>query len=158
VREVRVDIDHGRDPAAVSRALREALIGADPCGGIKKPVPVEASRNVVLNEHQLKAFWTRLDAAPMEPDTRTALKLSLVTAQRIGTVASISRQRDLCVAICVDEMPLLATPWLTAVLVKGRSDWRLLECALDSTSASIILRCTINCCNAQGRCLRGRSP
>jgi len=72
--------DRRNGPYSLRWALAEDIIDADPCGGIKKPVPLEASRNVVLNEDQLKAFWLGLDAAPMEPDTRTALKLSLVTA------------------------------------------------------------------------------
>jgi len=49
----------------------------------------------------------------MEPDTRTALKLSLVTAQRIGTVASI-RLSDLHLE---DERP----HWIIPRLRKGRS-------------------------------------
>jgi integrase len=110
---VRVNRVYERTRAILRWALAEDIIGADPCGGIKKPVPVEASRNVVLNEHQLKAFWTGLDGAPMEPETRTALKLSLVTAQRIGTVASI-RLSDLHLG---DEWP----HWIIPRLRKGRS-------------------------------------
>jgi integrase len=67
----------------------------------------------VLSEHQLKAFWLDLDAAQMEPGTRFALKLSLVTAQRIGAVASI-RISDLHLD---DEQP----HWIIPRLRKGRS-------------------------------------
>jgi integrase len=67
---------------------------------------VELSRNIVLNELQLKAFWLGLDSAPMEPGTRIALKLSLLTAQRIGAVASI-RNADLHLA---DERPHWVIP------------------------------------------------
>src|SRR5215468_7111560 len=105
--------DRRNGPYSLRWALAEDIIDADPCGGIKKPVPLKASRNVVLNEDQLKAFWLGLDAAPMGPDTRTALKLSCVTAQRIGTVASI-RLSDLHLG---DEQP----HWIIPRLRKGRS-------------------------------------
>ena len=110
---VRINRVYERTRAILRWALAEDIIDVDPCGGIKKPVPLEASRNVVLNEDQLNAFWLGLDAAPMEPDTRTALKLSLVTAQRIGTVASI-RLSDLHLG---DEQP----HWIIPRLRKGRS-------------------------------------
>jgi integrase len=110
---VRINRVYERTRAILRWALAEDIISADPCGGIKKPVPVEPSRNVVLNEAQLKAFWTDLDQAPMEAGTRIALKLSLVTAQRIGAVASI-RNADLHLA---DERP----HWVIPRLRKGRS-------------------------------------
>ena len=110
---VRINRVYERTRAILRWALAEDIIAADPCGGIKKPVPVEPSRNIVLNELQLKAFWLGLDSAPMEPGTRIALKLSLLTAQRIGAVASI-RNADLHL---VDERP----HWVIPRLRKGRS-------------------------------------
>jgi len=110
---VRINRVYERTRAILRWALAEDIIVSDPCGGIKKPIPIEASRNVVLSEHQLKAFWLDLDAAQMEPGTRFALKLSLVTAQRIGAVASI-RISDLHLD---DEQP----HWIIPRLRKGRS-------------------------------------
>jgi integrase len=110
---VRINRVYERTRAILRWALAEDIIAADPCGGIKKPIPMEPSRNIVLNELQLKAFWLGLDSAPMEPGTRIALKLSLLTAQRIGAVASI-RNADLHLA---DERP----HWVIPRLRKGRS-------------------------------------
>jgi integrase len=110
---VRINRVYERARAILRWALAEDIISSDPCAGIKKPVPVEPSRNVVLNETQLKAFWADLDGAPMAPATRIALKLSLVTAQRIGAVASI-RNADVHLA---DERP----HWVIPRLRKGRA-------------------------------------
>ena len=110
---VRINRVYERTRAILRWALAEDIISADPCGGIRKPVPVEPSRNVVLNEKQLKAFWSDLDGAPMEAGTRIALKLSLVTAQRIGAVASI-RNADVHLS---DQRP----HWVIPRLRKGRS-------------------------------------
>jgi integrase len=110
---VRINRVYERTRAILRWALAEDIISADPCGGIKKPVPLEPSRNVVLNEAQLKIFWSDLDGAPMEVGTRIALKLSLVTAQRIGAVTSI-RNADVHLA---DHRP----HWIIPRLRKGRS-------------------------------------
>jgi integrase len=110
---VRINRVYERSRAVLRWALAEDIITTDPCAGIKKPIPVEPARNVVLNEKQLKAFWSSLDGAPMEARTRIALKLSLVTAQRIGAVASI-RSVDLQLA---DQRP----HWVIPRLRKGRS-------------------------------------
>lgn len=110
---VRINRVYERARAILRWALAEDIISSDPCAGIKKPVSVEPSRNVVLNETQLKAFWADLDGAPMAPATRIALKLSLVTAQRIGAVASI-RNADVHLA---DERP----HWVIPCLRKGRA-------------------------------------
>jgi hypothetical protein len=40
---------------------------------------VEPSRNIVLNELQLKAFWLGLEDAPMEPGTRIAQLIGGIT-------------------------------------------------------------------------------
>jgi integrase len=110
---VRINRVYERTRAILRWALAEDIISTDPCVGIKKPVPVEPSRNVVLNETQLKTFWSDLDGAPMEPGTSIALKLSLVTAQRIGAVASI-RNADIHL---VDERP----HWVIPRMRKGRA-------------------------------------
>ena len=110
---VRINHVYERARAILRWALAEDIISSDPCAGIKKPVPVEPSRNVVLNETQLKAFWADLDGAPMAPATRIALKLSLVTAQRIGAIASI-RNADVHLA---DERP----HWVIPRLRMGRA-------------------------------------
>jgi integrase len=110
---VRINRVYERTRAILRWALAEDIISTDPCAGMTKPVPVEPSRNVVLSETQLKAFWSGLDGAPMAPGTRIALKLSLVTAQRIGAVASI-RNADVDLA---DDRPY----WVIPRLRKGRA-------------------------------------
>ena len=110
---VRINRVYERTRAILRWALAEDIISADPCGGIRKPVPMEPSRNVVLNENQLKTFWAEIDGAPMEAGTRIALKLSLVTAQRIGAVASI-RNADIHLS---DQRP----HWVIPHLRKGSS-------------------------------------
>jgi integrase len=110
---VRINRVYQRARAIMRWALAEDIVTIDPCGGIRKPVPVEPARNVVLNETQLKAFWGNLDNMPLELGTRIALKLSLVTGQRIGAVASI-RKADLNLS---DECP----HWIIPRLRKGRS-------------------------------------
>jgi integrase len=110
---VRINRIYERARAIMRWALAEDIIHADPCGGIKKPVPIEPSRNIVLSDLQLRSFWSRVDNAPMEPGTRIALKLSLLTGQRIGAVASI-RKEDMHL---LDERP----HWIIPRLRKGRS-------------------------------------
>ena len=110
---VRINRVYERTRAILRWALAEDIISTDPCAGIRKPVPGEPSRNVVLNETQLKTFWSDLDRAPMDPGTRIALKFSLVTAQRIGAVASI-RNTDVHL---VEERPY----WVIPRLRKGRA-------------------------------------
>jgi integrase len=110
---VRINRIYERTRAIMRWALAEDIVNADPCAGIKKPIPLEPSRSVVLNHLQLKMFWERLDSSPMETGTRIALKLTLVTAQRIGAVASI-RKEDLHLT---DQCP----HWVIPRLRKGRS-------------------------------------
>jgi hypothetical protein len=59
---VRINRVYERTRAILRWALAEDIIAADPSGSIKKPVPVEPSRNIVLNDLQLEAFWLGLAA------------------------------------------------------------------------------------------------
>ena len=46
----------------------------------------EQSRSRALSEGEIRAFWTGLVEAKMAPGTKLALRLALVTGQRIGEV------------------------------------------------------------------------
>lgn len=65
-------------------AAAKDLIPASPMAGIERPGGEETPRDRVLSADEIKAFWTKLDAADMAEPTKLALKLLLVTAQRRG--------------------------------------------------------------------------
>lgn len=56
-----------------------------PCIGVKMPAP-KNTRDRVLTEAEIKTFWHNLDGAAMFPESRHALRLILLTAQRPGEV------------------------------------------------------------------------
>lgn len=67
-------------------AIANDLIAADPATGVRRPAK-EASRDRVLSDGEIAAFWTGCDGlgAPFGP----LFKLLLLTAQREGEVAGI---------------------------------------------------------------------
>lgn len=76
---------------AVSRSILEF----SPCGGIEKPAEAKA-RDRILEEEEIKKFWSNMEKAKISKGTRLALKLLLVTGQRRGeTVAAEWKELDL---------------------------------------------------------------
>jgi len=61
--------------------------GRNPAYKVKRPA-AKLSRDRWLTEEEIRQFWTKLDTAAMAPESRTALKLILITAQRSGEVLS----------------------------------------------------------------------
>jgi integrase len=66
-------------------AIERDILKYSPCTGVKMPAP-KNSRTRVLSETEIKTFWDNLDGAAMFSESKNALKLILVTAQRPGEV------------------------------------------------------------------------
>ena len=66
--------------------IRRGIVDASPCVQIDPPGE-EGSRDRVLNEKEIRAFWLGLDKARTQQNVKLALKLQLVTAQRRGEIA-----------------------------------------------------------------------
>jgi integrase len=69
-------------------ALERDLVETNPCAGIKLATARKRSR--VLNDEEIRAFWTGLDDAEIRPLMRAALTLILVTGQRPGEVIGMT--------------------------------------------------------------------
>jgi integrase len=67
------------------------LVETNPATRVRPPAK-EKSRERVLENDEIKAFWNGLDKLPGEPETKLALKLLLTTAQRPGEIASLEWQ------------------------------------------------------------------
>jgi integrase len=72
-------------------ALGQGIIAHDPTFGMKKPIKKEAVRDRELSPAEIATFWRNVDQLPTTPALRIAMKLSLVTAQRIGEVCGIAK-------------------------------------------------------------------
>jgi integrase len=70
--------------------LSEDLIKSDPTQGVR-PRTTERSRDRVLTNQEIRIFWNGLDDAPMTKSVATILKLALVTGQRIGEIARMTK-------------------------------------------------------------------
>ena len=86
---VRVNRVFQRTRAILRWALGQDIIKHDPCAGITNPIGKENPRRVVHGDADLRNFWIKLPTAGISDGHVLALKLSLVTAQRIGEVTSI---------------------------------------------------------------------
>ncbi len=84
-----------------SWAVGEGLIERSPCVGMKKPFKTR-ERERVLSEDEIRAVWNGLAEAPISHDGRQILKLCLITGQRLGEVAGMSR----------DEFNLESRAWV----------------------------------------------
>jgi integrase len=91
VKDRGAGVTSNRTLAAVRKAFNwavsEGYLKASPVQGIGQRVK-EQSRSRSLSESEIRAFWTGLDTAKMAAGTKLALRLALVTGQRIGEVCS----------------------------------------------------------------------
>jgi integrase len=76
---------------AFNWAKAEGYIHDNPAAGIA-PRAKEQTRSRALTADEIKAFWTGLNDAAMASGSKLALKLALVTGQRIGEVAGALKQ------------------------------------------------------------------
>ncbi len=70
--------------------IAEDLIQHDPTLGIK-PRTAERPRDRVLSDTEVATLWRELDAAPMTRGLQLAIKLALVTGQRIGMLEGMTK-------------------------------------------------------------------
>ena len=70
-------------------AVERDILEISPCAGVKPP-GAEKSRERVLTDPELKAFWNGLEASELDELDRAALKLQLLTGARIGEVVGAS--------------------------------------------------------------------
>ncbi|MBX9863950.1 MAG: tyrosine-type recombinase/integrase [Hyphomicrobium sp.] len=95
-------------------ALGRDLVKSDPTAGVSAPIHKEKPRERALSRGEIGTVWTTLAAAPdrralagkgdfpMTRATALAMKLALVTAQRIGEVSGIEKcEYDLAAAMWV---------------------------------------------------------
>ena len=69
-------------------AVERDILPFSPCNGLKLPAP-KHSRDRVLSEQEIRAFWQNLDGCAMSDAAKAALRLILVTAQRPGEVVGL---------------------------------------------------------------------
>jgi integrase len=72
-------------------AMEQGILRADPTLGMKRPLRKEAPRERELSPAEIAVFWKGLDALAITPGLSIAMKLALVTAQRIGEVTGIAK-------------------------------------------------------------------
>lgn len=65
-------------------AVEKEIVPASPCIGVKAEPDKERTR--ALSDAEIAKVWEKLDSLPISDETRRALKLVLVTAQRPGEV------------------------------------------------------------------------
>lgn len=70
--------------------VSEDLIANDPTAGIK-PRAKEMARDRVLTPEEIRGLWFGLEKTGMDKRTLTAIRLALVTGQRIGEVSCINK-------------------------------------------------------------------
>jgi len=69
-------------------AVERDILKYSPCIGVKMPAP-KNTRDRVLSEGEIKTLWHKIDRAAMSPESKNALKLILITAQRPGEVSGM---------------------------------------------------------------------
>ena len=70
-------------------AISRDLIHIDPTAGMRPSLKKERPRERALTATEIKQFWDKLPSTPLTDGLQLALKLALVTAQRIGEVSNI---------------------------------------------------------------------
>lgn len=68
-------------------AVGRSIVDISPCMGVAAPAK-ENRRSRVLDENEIRTLWNALEDASMAEGTKLALKLQLVTAQRIGEIVN----------------------------------------------------------------------
>lgn len=71
-------------------ALSRDILPIDPTAGMKPPLKKERPRERALTAEEIKQFWNKLGDTPLSEGVQLAMKLALVTAQRIGEVSNIA--------------------------------------------------------------------
>jgi len=66
-------------------AVERDILEHSPCDGVKMPAPLNRGDRV-LTEAEIKTLWSNIDTCNASDETRRAIKLILVTAQRPGEV------------------------------------------------------------------------
>lgn len=66
-------------------AMERGIIEVTPCLAVRAPSQ-ENRRDRVLTETEIRTFWMGLENAGMDPGTKLALRLMLMTAQRAGEI------------------------------------------------------------------------
>jgi len=69
-------------------AVEEDLLKASPALRIRKRAK-EQARERTLDDDEIKQFWAKLDTAAMDEKVKNALRLALVTGQRIGEITGM---------------------------------------------------------------------
>jgi integrase len=70
-------------------AISRDIVETSPCTAIPAPSKI-SQRDRILTSEEIKTFWMNLDKAKMSEESKLALKLQMVTAQRRGEVATIA--------------------------------------------------------------------
>lgn len=70
-------------------ALDRELVTTNPATGVRTPKGAINSRERVLSDNEIKAFWSNVESSGMSRLTALALKLILTTGQRPGEVAGM---------------------------------------------------------------------
>jgi integrase len=81
--------------------IQRGAIAVNPAARMPRPAPA-TTRDRVLADAEILAFWTHADTSGLRPQAAAALKLELLTGQRIGE----------CLGIEWDELDLDAGTWL----------------------------------------------
>ncbi len=90
---------HGRLSRMFNFACERGILDASPIVRLRKTP--EQPRERVLNDDEIKNFWTRITTVGLHPLTSIALRLILTTAQRPGEVSNM----------CWNEIDLDARLW-----------------------------------------------
>jgi integrase len=81
----------GLTRAILRWALAEGLLTSDPTAGMKRPIKREPSRERELSPDEIKLLWHNLEHLPATQAVQFAIKLALVTGQRIGEICGIAK-------------------------------------------------------------------
>jgi integrase len=94
VRDRGAGVTANRTLAAIRKAFNWAVseghMAASPAVGIAPRVK-EQSRSRALTADEIRSFWKGLETAKMAAGTKLALKLALVTGQRIGEICGVEK-------------------------------------------------------------------
>jgi integrase len=69
-------------------AIDRDILASSPCHRVKPPAP-ESAKDRYLTLDEIKIFWNGIDTARLDKKTRMALKMVLLTMQRVGEVLGL---------------------------------------------------------------------